>query len=354
MSNIHIINTCKALSLIPSEQGHRQHLVSLRRDRTLYKEPGFPALERERRSFAVSASSSSVSARRLFQPARRLFQQARRLFQLVVCFSSSSVSARRLFQLARRLFQLSVCFSKLVVCFSSSSVLARRLFQLVLVVCFSKLVVCFSKLVVCFSKRVVCFSKLVVCVLARRLFQQARRLFQPARCLFKQARRLFKLVVTPLAPSPSVSPRPAAGPCGTNNSGIGATSWQDHFRTPSHPHSILLPSRLSKYAASLQNERESALPNIWPQHVPGSLYQPATRQTPGPPLVIWDLFGRHPSQSPDRPEESGPDKSWTGGSVPLPSPILITSSSAAPELGHSSDSLQMHLNLAVTFLWFLW
>ncbi|KAI8485985.1 hypothetical protein Bbelb_363060 [Branchiostoma belcheri] len=187
MSDIHIINTCKALSLIQSEQGHRQHLVSLRRDRTLYKEPGFPALERERRSFAVSASSSSVSARRLFQPARRLFQQARRLFQLVVCFSSSSVSARRLFQLARRLFQLVVCFSKLVVCFSSSSVLARRLFQLVLVVCFSKLVVCFSKLVVC-------FSKLVVCVLARRLFQQARRLFQPARCLFKQARRLFKLV----------------------------------------------------------------------------------------------------------------------------------------------------------------
>ncbi|KAI8510302.1 hypothetical protein Bbelb_112180 [Branchiostoma belcheri] len=150
--------------------------------------PGFPALERERRSFAVSASSSSVSARRLFQPARRLFQQARRLFQLVVCFSSSSVSARRLFQLARRLFQLVVCFSKLVVCFSSSSVSARRLFQLVLVVCFSKLVVCFSKLVVC-------FSKLVVCVLARRLFQQARRLFQPARCLFQQARRLFKLVV---------------------------------------------------------------------------------------------------------------------------------------------------------------
>ncbi|KAI8497790.1 hypothetical protein Bbelb_244420 [Branchiostoma belcheri] len=123
-------------------KGHRQHLVSLRRDRTLYKEPGFPALERERRSFAVSA---------------------RRLFQLVVCFS-----------------QLVVCFSKRVVCFSSSSVLARRLFQLVLVVCFSKLVVC--------------FSKLVVCVSARRLFQQARRLFQPARCLFKQARRLFKLV----------------------------------------------------------------------------------------------------------------------------------------------------------------
>ncbi|KAI8497791.1 hypothetical protein Bbelb_244430 [Branchiostoma belcheri] len=188
MSNIHIINTCKALSLIQSEQGHRQHLVSLRRDRTLYKEPGFPALERERRSFAVSASSSSVSARRLFQPARRLFQQARRLFQLVVCFSSSSVSARRLFQLARRLFQLVVCFSKLVVCFSSS-----------------KLVVCFSKLVVCFSKLVVCFSKLVVCVLARRLFQQARRLFQPARCLFKQARRLFKLVPLPGFGRPTVA-----------------------------------------------------------------------------------------------------------------------------------------------------
>ncbi|KAI8492733.1 hypothetical protein Bbelb_293300 [Branchiostoma belcheri] len=215
MSNIHIINTCKTLSLIQSEQGHRQHLVSLRRDRTLYKEPGFPALERERRSFAVSASSSSVSARRLFQPARRLFQQARRLFQLVVCFSSSSVSARRLFQLARRLFQQARRLFQLVVCFSSSSVSARRLFQLArrlfqLVVCFSKRVVCFSSssvlarrlfqlvLVVCFSKLVVCFSKLVVCVSARRLFQQARRLFQPARCLFKQARRLFKLVVFPI------------------------------------------------------------------------------------------------------------------------------------------------------------
>ncbi|KAI8510301.1 hypothetical protein Bbelb_112170 [Branchiostoma belcheri] len=153
---------CIAKVLFPRRRhGHRQHLVSLRRDRTLYKEPGFPALERERRSFAVSASSSSVSA-------RRLFQQARRLFQLVVCFSSSSVSARRLFQLARRLFQLVVCFSKLVlvVCFSSSSVSASSL-----------------------------------SVSARRLFQQARRLFQ-------QARRLCISSSSVSASSSSVSASP--------------------------------------------------------------------------------------------------------------------------------------------------